>query len=228
MYAEHPNPKIRDIVPQSFKDFIDVVLVKNFNVKLRVEKQTPNLFSVFDQMSAQSCEVLLNSKEFKNWMLETPKIDLIIGDLVPECALGIAYKLNAKFILYNTVAFYGKMLDMVQVPDESLATYCDNPYKTTMSFFERVKNALTPLAWSYYLNKNIDYYERILKTGLELDYLPSLYDLQQNISLVFSTGNFISEYSRSLPPMFVSIPGLHLKTSKKPLSKVNKQVFAFF
>lgn len=220
MPAIVPNPKMLDIVPKTFKVVNDASINQEFNVNVRVDKQTPNLFSMFDKVSAVTCESLLNSEEFQQWMSTSPKIDLIVADLVVDCGVGIAYKLGAKFIFYNTVPFYGKMLDLFKLPDESLTTYCDHSYAPSMSFWERVKNTLLPLGWAYFENKNRPYLESVLKNGLNITDLPSIYDLYENISLVMLTGNYVSEQPRSLPPMFVSVPGLHIKENHEPLPKV--------
>lgn len=227
MSAETPNPKMLDIIPETFKTFVDNSLNAQFDVTVRIAKETPNLFTMFDQLFAQSCEVLLTSLEFQAWLKTSPKIDLVVADLVPDCGVGIAYKLNAKIILYNTVAFYGKMVELFKVPDEALTTYCDQPYKPAMSFFEKIKSTLLPLGWAYYEHKNVPYLESVLREGLNITKLPSIYELYQNISLIFLTGNYVTEQPRSLPPMFVSVPGLHLKRNRDPLPVVSLLSFRF-
>jgi hypothetical protein len=168
------------------------------------------MFTMLNKLSTKACKTLLNSPEFQSWINSSPKIDLIIFDIIPDCAVGISYKLNAKLIMYSTVAFYGKM-ELFNVVDESVATYCDQPYKPNSSFLDRIKNTLLPLGWAYFDYQNMDNLESVLKDGLNITNLPNIYDLYQNVSLVLMTGNYISKQPRSLPPMFVSVPALHLK-----------------
>ncbi|XP_021953673.1 UDP-glucuronosyltransferase 2B31 isoform X1 [Folsomia candida] len=218
MRVEGVNPKIRLIVPESFAMFVKYILNLASDPTAAIQNKPPPPFTSFDKSYAQSCQVLINSVEFQAWLIATTKIDLVVTDVTPDCGVGIAYKLNAKIIMYSTLPFFAKFTDLFTLPDEALGTSYDLPFRTdSITFIDRIKSTLLPLGWAYETYQVAPFLESVLQEGLKIEKMPSIYDLYKNVSLVLMAGNFITEQARSLPPMFVSVPGLHLKMKHEAL-----------
>ncbi|OXA61940.1 UDP-glucuronosyltransferase 1-1 [Folsomia candida] len=218
--AENPNPKMVDIIPKDFTAFIKNTVHTLFDARIRASKQGPIPMTKFAKLFAHSCSVLLTSSEFQAWLQTSPKIDLVVMDLIPDCGLGIAHKLNAKAIVYSTLPMYSRTVETVKIPPEALTPYGDHVYNAgRMTFFDKIKQVLMPLLTFYYEYVHAPAFELILQQGLNITNMPTLHDLYNNVSVVFMAGNYITELPRSLPPMFVAVPGLHLQAKSNALPK---------
>jgi len=178
-------------------------------------------------LNFMTCELVLTSLEFQNWLKTNPTVDLIYGDLTHECAGGIAYRFKAKYAIFATTPWWGKYNDILGIPDDSSSTESWTytfPFSAgpVASFLDRATNAVMNV-FEYLVSStaNEEKYSKLFNESLHLaNDAPSLKELEANVSLVLSTGNYISEFPRSFPPMVVSVPGMHVYETSRKLPQV--------
>jgi glucuronosyltransferase len=181
------------------------------------------------QNALEVCRVIFRSVEVQQWV-DDSKFDLVVIDTpYNECALGLAFKLNVPHILYGTTSLYMWHQEMFGLPDET--SWLPNYYyhfPTDMTFFQRMKNALVPLQWSYSTNR-VSYImpqlESLMRKALNLTEMPKLDELEKGTSLFLLNTHFTQEYPRSLPPFVVPVGGMHCdeKVVDEPLEKVTNR-----
>jgi len=215
------DSRIIKILPEKLLTFMDSTIGAEFDIKSRISKKRSLLPFIVDTLGKISCEIILNSPEFEEWMSTEPQVDLIYADILPECALGLGLKLNSKVAVFNTLPFYVKYLDAFGVQDESNAVgNFEIPGFDRTSFFHRVGNELFNLLY-FAINKFHKLsYRSLLKDNLQLKDVPDMDTLYKNVCLVMSAADVVSEHQRSLPPMFVNVGGTHLKDDVQPLRQV--------
>ncbi|ODM95815.1 2-hydroxyacylsphingosine 1-beta-galactosyltransferase [Orchesella cincta] len=219
-YFKEPNPNITELVPDSVSKFVDHWLNSEFDINLRVTKTNSPLVSHIFSFGIETCKLSLTSPELHEWLNKTRSLDLVIIDnAVAECAVGIAYKYGAKHIFFSTVISHPHENDFFGVLPESFAIpeLEDNPVISPMSFFDRLRNTVTSLIWMNVHSSYIEQVDKLIRTHLQMPNMPYLYDLARNASLVFYTGDPVTDFPRSHPPMFVDVAGIHCQKSGKPL-----------
>jgi hypothetical protein len=224
--AEESNPLIKDIIPLKLKTYIEEQILADFNVDTRLNNEMPHMCLEIPHINYDSCEAAIAGPEIKEWLATGPKVDLIFGDIVFECAVGLAYKLNAKVAIFNTVSYWSRYTDLLGLPDESNSAFgwtipFYKEWSPLKSFASRVINTLSTVFEHYNNRLRTDRFMALLKEHLQLpEDMPDMSVLEKDISLVMSAGNFATEHQRSLPPMFVSVAGLHVKDEVSPLAPV--------
>lgn len=232
---KHPNPKITEIVPKKMSEFVDATLNAELDINLRIQHKMANLIDIIFMLGSEICKSLYASDEFKVWLDQAVKntnssknkIDLFIIDnsaAIPECGVALAYKLKAKHIIIDTIPqmaheydIFGFSPETASVPE--LEMYL--PQGETMTFMERVTNAITSIKYYYAFEEYYQSMDKIIRESLDLHDMPFIGDVVKwNTSLIFYTGDQITDYSRSLPPLYVNIAGIHAKSSNKPLPEV--------
>lgn len=178
------------------------------------------------QSGLEICRVIFRSSEVQKWVEES-QFDLVVIDTpFNECALGLAHKYNAPHILYGAASLYMWHQEMFGLPDETswLPDY-ENHFPTEMTFYQRIKNVLTPLRWFYSTNR-VSYIlpqlEQLMRKSLNLTDMPSLDELEKSTSVFLLNAHFSQEYPRSLPPFVVPIGGMHCKDDGYELPQVRK------
>jgi len=227
-----PHPNVYEYRPQSLKLF---VREKEANKSKTRDVITARVKGFGDgqaywegtlQNALEVCRVVFRSAEVQKWV-EDSRFDLIVIDTpYNECALGLAFKLNIPHILYGTASLYMWHQEMFGLPDET--SWLPNYYyhfPTDMTFFQRLKNALVPLQWSYSTNR-VSYImpqlESLMRKALNMSEMPKLDDLEKSTSLFLLNTHFTQEYPRSLPPFVVPVGGMHCEyaVGNEPLEKV--------
>ncbi|CAL8100648.1 unnamed protein product [Orchesella dallaii] len=219
-YFKEPNPNITEIVPDSVEKYVDRWLGSEFDINLRVTKTISPLVSHIFSFGIETCKLFLTSPELQDWLNKTRTLDLVIIDnAVAECGVGIAYKYKAKHIFFNTVISHPHENDFLGLVPESFAIpeLEDNPLVAPMSFFDRLRNTVTSLIWMNVHSSYIQDVDNLIRTHLQAENMPYLYDLARNASLVLYTGDPVTDFPRSHPPMFVNVAGMHCQASGKPL-----------
>lgn len=225
-HPKEPNPNITELVPQHFADYVEEFLDSEFDINLRIRDEQPQLKSQVFTFAYETCEALFASPDFTNWLSQSKKFDLfIIDNCLPECGMAIANHLGAKHIIFNTVVPLAYEYEAIgYLPQSSAIPELDNsPPQVPMQFFERVSNTINSLHWRllhYWYTMKIDDFLRIALNRTENI---SSGNLLQNTSLFFYTGDVITDYPRSLPPMYVNVAGIHCRESNKALPKVLKE-----
>ena len=107
------------------------------------------------------------------------------------------------------------LLETSWIPDLRLSP------QLPMNFWERIQNTLGPLM--EYFERQLWYYPKldaIFKEALGLAEMPLMSDLERDTSLIFANTHFTEEFARSLPPMYVSVGGMHCEDSSQELTPV--------
>jgi len=227
--AIKPNPAIKDIIPQQMKTYIEDLLMSDFDVQNRIDGDMPFMPFNIPGYTYTSCELTLASAEVQEWLASRPKVDLIYTDFVHECALGLAHALDAKVAIVNTLSYWPKYSDILGSADESstIGSWIFpffNGYKPKESFISRVANALLPLGELFlyrfiYEPKYAKLFTKYLMKPEDVSF-PDMRQLEERIDLILELGNFLNEHPRSLPPMVISAPGIHVEEKVKPLKRV--------
>jgi glucuronosyltransferase len=217
-------PNITDLVPKSLAQMIlNWDVVTQFYEKRVKGQQEWDWFKMGDY-GVMMCSSLLEDQEFLQFLDNAKKFDLLVIDaLSNECAYGIAYKLGAKIIIYNTADPMPWMLDPFGIPDEAswVPDMVFHP-PTEMNIYHRFISMAVPLYYEY--TKHFHYFpllEGMLKEKLKLESLPSLADIERNnISLMFVNHHFAEDFARPFPPNVIPVGGLQLAGKPQKLPKV--------
>ncbi|XP_072949143.1 UDP-glycosyltransferase UGT5-like isoform X2 [Epargyreus clarus] len=169
-------------------------------------------------------EVVFNSASVKEFLKKDNKFDLVISEQFILEALNIlAYKYKAPLVLVATVGncmkhnlVIGNPLQFNTVIHEYLAL------KNSASLLGRLRNIYATVYeyvwWKYwYLGKH----EALIKKHLpDLEEpVPSLYEVQKNVSLFLINSHFSFDTPMALLPNLVEVGGMHLSRSDADLPK---------
>lgn len=171
-------------------------------------------------------ELTLNSTEVKAFLAEDIKFDLVISEQFFQEALNVlAYKYKAPLVLVTT---FGNCMrhNVVTRNPLQLATVISEflNVRNPTSFRARLRNwYFTFYEYIYWRYIYLEEQERLVRTYLpDLPKpVPSLYDLQQNASLILINGHFSFDPPAAYLPNIVEIGGVHLSKSDTELPQVS-------
>jgi hypothetical protein len=213
--AIHPN--ITYIIPQNCKKKFEALIDSDFELKNRLSGLSIPLFLVGPYIKYIILDALYDSPEFMDWLESTEKVDLVFADSIPDIPAGVAYKLKAKSILLDLLPL--TFLETFGGPTEMISTV---EFSTPqLTFGQRVMATVVSGISRFCQKLGWIWMDHINRRKLKTEEFPSLQDLNSNYSLVMYNGHFLEERKRALPPNYVSVPGLHVKDTHSPLSKVN-------
>ncbi|XP_049780384.1 UDP-glucosyltransferase 2-like [Schistocerca cancellata] len=175
-----------------------------------------------EDMSAPICEDGLNSPEMVDFMKSPPKFDLYIMErsLVP-CFYGVAQAVGSPpMVGIVTVGAYPYTHWTHGNPDNpAYSPWWVHAYSDHLSFWQRLYSSYV---WLYFIlvwfNVALPKHDAILKNYFGAG-VPSIYELERNFSLMFSTNHFTESYPRPNLPNFVELTGLHIQPDTNPLPK---------
>lgn len=176
----------------------------------------------FTEFGKMACDVVYSDEDFVKWVKETKVDVLFIDALFNDCAYGMAHYWKAKIIIYDTTTAFAWFTETFGLPDETnwipdMALY----YPVEMTFSQRLRNALVPIAWDVYRKwKYLPYLEELTKEKLQLTNMPKFEEIERNTSLVFINTHYSEEFARSLSPNVIPIGGIAWTEKRKPLPKV--------
>ena len=226
-----PNPKVSEFYPQSVlnssaspADTINLLKLRLDGGRAAIDALTKGLMDE----GVKVCSKFLAAPETQDWISKS-KFDLVvIDDLMNECGYGLAHKFGAKTAIFMTshpIAWrfepFGILLETSWIPD--LLSAPDVP----LGFWDRVKNTLGPLF--LYVVKQYSYYpklDKVFQETLGLPGMPSVSELERETSLIFANTHYSEEFARSLPPLFVSVGGMHCGDASQKLTPVSLSNFS--
>ena len=166
---------------------------------------------------ARSCEALLYNKDLIR-DLNASSFDVVLTDPIYPCGAVLA-----KYLSIPAVFFLRQFPCDLDVE----GTACPNPFSyvprllTTnpdrMTFFQRVKNMLYPLALKYICQVVFTPYARMASELLQREV--SLGEILASGSVWLFRGDFVMDYPRPIMPNMVFIGGINC-ANRKPLSQV--------
>ena len=149
------------------------------------------------------------------------KFDLVFANFFwNECTYGIVHKTGAPFILFHpfgppasTYSANGNPLPPSIMPVTFLG------FGSNMGFKDRLLNSLAAVGF-YAVDEltRIPAMERLYKKYLGQD-LPSIHDIERNVSLIMSNSHFSIQFPRPALPDFIEVAGMHCRAAQ-PLPKV--------
>lgn len=168
-------------------------------------------------------KLTLESKEVKHFLANDNKFDLVIAEqFFQEAVYTFAHKYSAPLVLVTT---YGNCMrhNIVQRNPLQLATVLAEflDVRSPTTFWGRLRNLYFTMYefvwWKYwYLEQQEEFVKKYLPDLPKP--VPSLYDLQQNASLMLVNSHFSFDSAVAYLPNVVEIGGIHLtrSTSKVP------------
>ncbi|XP_005672350.1 UDP glucuronosyltransferase 1 family, polypeptide A6 isoform X1 [Sus scrofa] len=167
-------------------------------------------------MFERSCEELLNNKDLIR-DLNASSFDVVLTDPVYPCGAVLA-----KYLSIPAVFF----LRSLPCDIDFEGTACPNPFSYVprlltmnsdhMTFFQRVKNMLYPLALKYICHVFVTPYAQMASKLLQREV--SLVDVLSSASVWLFRGDFVMDYPRPVMPNMVFIGGINC-ANRKPLSQ---------
>ncbi|KAB1278669.1 UDP-glucuronosyltransferase 1-3 [Camelus dromedarius] len=165
----------------------------------------------------RSCEALLSHKDLIR-RLNASSFDVVLTDPVYPCGAVLA-----KYLTLPAVFF----LRGIPCDFDVEGTACPNPFSYVprlltrnsdhMTFLQRVKNMLYPLALKYICHASYTPYERMASELLQREV--SLVEVFSSASVWLFRGDFVMDYPRPVMPNKVFIGGINC-ANRKPLSQV--------
>lgn len=190
----------------------------------------PNLFIIPFIWSKllKTTEAYLNATSVQEFLKEKDhKFDLVISELFMQDAFYMfAHKYKAPHVLLDTSTYLTMMDDMMG--QDSALPYINSEFSRDfgdgdMTLFQRVHNHIlgNVIKWGHRLYLRRKHYNLATKYFSDLPQpLPSIEELEKNVSLVLMNTHFSYDNARPLVPGIVEIGGVHVKPPK-PLPEVN-------
>ncbi|CAL8110972.1 unnamed protein product [Orchesella dallaii] len=224
------HPKIEELTPSKMVPLVAEFVDFDINMRLN-DKVDEWAYAVFSR-SLEFCEAFYDSPEIQEW-LARPGLhyDLVMLDILSECAYGLVYKFKAKHILFFPTSSPPFLFDGIGiVPETSSIPDVSSLYKPSeMNFMARVQNTIMTILWRFgylYFFKDV---VPIIEEKLDITNFPAITEFEKNTSLVLVNHHFVEDYPRSLPPMVVPFSGIgcNSKNSKTETSPLPKDISSF-
>jgi len=191
-----------------------------FSLNARLSGWTIPLFLVGPYVKYSFLEALLSSPEVNEWLESKPNVDLIVSDLIWEFGVGIGRKLNSKVSLIQFIPLPWENLDVFGVPFQMVSNM-EVPKLNPLTFLQRVEYAVASLIDKLGAELGWIFMDKLHEKYLSVPGgVPKVKEMAEDISLVFHNAHPIEEHRKSLPPNFISLPGLHIVEKHNPLSQV--------
>lgn len=211
----YPVPYTRQGFRQQMMRNIKVVFETGNYVKTFFE--TSEILKNISTVLLRSCMNLLHNGSLLQH-LNSSSFDMVLTDPVIPCGAVLA-----KYLGIPTVFF----LRYIPCGIDSEATQCPKPssyipnlltmLSDHMTFLQRVKNMLYPLALKYICHFSFTRYESLASELLQREV--SLVEVLSHASVWLFRGDFVFDYPRPVMPNMVFIGGINC-VIKKPLSQV--------
>jgi len=133
------------------------------------------------------------------------------------------HRYKAKMILSLSSFFMPWHLDLFGIPQETAwVPEVTGKFSYPMGLIDRLWNLYLPLKWTY--ERETIFYpllDKLAKKTYNLDYTPSVREIERNASLIFINNHFgTTDLALSLPPFVVDVAGMQAWKTKTELPKV--------
>lgn len=168
-----------------------------------------------------NCQIMLANKQVQSLIREKPKFDVIVVEQFnSDCALGIAYKLQAPVVGIMSHVMMPWHYERLGVPyNPSYVPFHFLGGGTKPTLYERVERTV----FDFYFRNLYKYYtQRNNQNTLAkyFDDVPPLEDLARDIKFLLLYHNFIYTGSRLFPSNVIEVGGFHV-VEAKPLQGVS-------
>lgn len=192
----------------------------NFDYEAMIEDSVvQNQIAIF-QWGIDSCRKGLQSKGAKQLkdLAGKQSFDLIIVEAVlDECFLGFIPLFGSPPVMAITAyANTPWAADIAGTPNTpAYISVCNLPTLDHMTFFQRVANFLLLSITTWYRTYvHMPEQDKIAKEFFG-EHIPSVIDIEKNISLVLVNIHHSIDYPRPTTPNFIPVGGMHIKPPKK-------------
>lgn len=170
----------------------------------------------YNLVSAQTCHAIVNAKKTDptvTALFDDSQFDLVVvNSIFGECGYYVGHHFKAKMITYDSCTFitwfydtYGVSPEAAWIPDLIFK------FKTIpMDFWERAKATFLAYYWMYSREQLSTMLQNAAQPLFhkEAESIPSLYELENQVSFVFINSHPSVDFARTLPPLFVDIGGM--------------------
>lgn len=189
----------------------------------------------YNQMSIDTCQAVVNSigrdPVITSIFQNGSSYDLVvINTIFGECGHFVGHYLKAKTITYDSCTMLGWYYDTYGVsPEAGWVPDLLSKYETfPMSFWDRVRATYYTMYWGIERYRLSPLLQNVVQPLFGNKELPHLYQLENDVSLVFINSHPSIDFARTLPPLFIDIGGMASTSSLKPLPKVKLIFYIVF
>lgn len=219
-----PHPNITDLSAKP----LQLVVTQVYQVD-RFKERSDGVDKDFDynQIALDTCKMVVNSRRTDpvlGSLFRDGSFDLIvINSLFGECGFYIAHYFKAKTIAYDSTTFitffydtYGVSAESAWIPD-LIITFKNYP----LAFWDRLYNNLVEYYWAWTRNYDLSpRLEEVARPLFKTEDLPTLYEMENNVSIVLLNTHVSTDFARTMPPLFVDVGGLGASLSNKEMPAV--------
>lgn len=169
----------------------------------------------------ENCEVMLANKDVQNMIKQKPKYDVVVVEVFnSDCALGIAYKLNAPVVGITSHILMPWHYNRLGIPyNPSYVSFHFLEGGTKPTFIQRLERVVFDAYFKtlyYFVSQRND--QNTL--ARYFDDIPPLEDLAREMKFLLLYHNFVLTGSKLFPANVIEIGGYHVQESK-PLTGVS-------
>ena len=154
-------------------------------------------------------------------LIDNLQFDLVmISEANPFVGYAMAWHFKAPFIMLSpNVLFPGRASSLGDSEQYSYAPFLFTRFSDKMTLIQRMTNMLASKAFDYVHNRMHEPTIRSIIQNKVIPDCPPLYDVEKNISLVFTNTHPSFTYPRTLPPQVIEVGGIHCRPAN-PLPTV--------
>ncbi|XP_071454078.1 UDP-glycosyltransferase UGT5-like [Hetaerina americana] len=170
------------------------------------------------------CETHLASPELQKYLSQDPgsfNFDLIVVEVFfYDCLIGFHHRFNVPVIAMASQFSLPWVYDLVGNPHSySHVPHILLPYGENMNFFERLHNAIFSLGVTFARRWLAMPPQNEIAQKYIGSEMPPLWELERNISLVFTNGHPATSPIHPLMPNMIEVAGMHISEKPPPLPK---------
>ncbi|XP_046835900.1 UDP-glucosyltransferase 2-like isoform X1 [Vespa crabro] len=209
-----------------FVNYTDLVVVPvEINVVNNISYKLANKLSILQKLSNIAgnnlCENLAHpkiQKLIRNPPKDPPYDVVLIEVFASHCFAIFGHLFNVPVIGVTTCSFYPWHNHIIGNP-ENLAILPNNllNFKTPMNFWQRTYNFLHTFFYNIYFNHLTKYQDEQIRKYVGPN-LPSVRQLEKNISMILVNSYFTMDGIRPLTQAYIEIGGLHVQDDGSKLS----------
>lgn len=209
-----------------------LTLVNNFGfvlvtyeilVELLSNSKSTGMSSMWPYMNVFA-EDALKSDNIQKLAKSQDKFDLVIVEafMGQEAMLVFGHIFKAPTIVFQPFGTFsivnrvmGNSLALPYVPEFNF------PFSNQMGLYEKLRNSYGVLRTLFdFYTEQIPIQQALLDRHLNVPGAPSVGELIQNVSLVYTNAHQLTSYPQPLTPNIIPLGGIHLTRERKPLPKV--------
>ena len=154
-------------------------------------------------------------------LIDNDQFDLVmISEANPFVGYPLAWHFKAPIIMLSpNVLFPGRATSLGDGEHHSYAPFFFTRFSDRMTFIQRMTNMLAATAFDWVHTRMHEPAIRSLVQSQGIPDCPPLYDMEDDIALVFTNTHPSFTYPRALPPQVIELGGIHCRPAK-PLPQV--------